>query len=42
MNNLGKNFHKSKSHFDSDALLKLTNVYFVVAGNEAQSSFTHF
>lgn len=42
MNNLGKNFHKSKSHFDSDALLKLTKVYFVVAGNEAQSSFTHF
>lgn len=31
-----------KSHFDSDALLKLTDVYFVIAGNEARISFTRF
>lgn len=29
------------SHFDSDALLKPTNGYFVVDGNEARISFTH-
>lgn len=46
-NNMNEQFRKKfsqtfKSHFDSDALLKLTDVYFVIAGNEARISFTRF
>lgn len=37
MDNFGKIFHTLKSHFVNSILLKLTNVYFVVAGNAAHS-----